>query len=569
MRSSWPSRRSSSGPDERDSRNAVRHCDRTTEDSIGAHGERNDACRSKSRPTYDEVPYDSLAFPQTHPGRMATVATLFGMTPAPVTHCRVLELGCAAGFNIIPMAATLPDSRFVGVDLSPRQVAEGQEAIRSLGLTNIELRPMNIMDVGDDFGQFDYLICHGVYSWVPAEVREKILEIAARNLAPQGVAYVSYNCFPGWHIAGVIREMMLYHTRRFSEPAKRIEQARAFLDYLAMGTLDPKSSYARLLKEEAELLRQTPKNYVFHDHLGAVNQPLYFHQFADRAAAHGLQYIWESYVGDRAGRLRNEVKETLDRLSTDVIRREQNIDFLINRRFRMSLLCHDDVALDRSLPPERLMSHFRFAGVARPESSRVDIGSLPRNPSARRRASPSRSTTRSARRRSPACTSRAPSPSPSTSSATPSGRGWRARRTSRRSRTTISASASPSSCGNASGPGSSRSTSTRWPHNTRISERPVASPVARYQAKSSDRVVNLRHENIVLTTTDRHILTLLDGRRDRAALMDALVGMVETGQIQIEVEGRPVRDEQQLRSVLVGLIDASLKRLASVGLIER
>jgi hypothetical protein len=231
------------------------------------------------------------------------------------------------------------------------------------------------MDVGDDFGQFDYLICHGVLSWVPAEVREKILAIASRNLAPQGVAVVSFNCLPGWHLAGVIRDMMLYHTRRFTEPAKRIQQARAFLEYLAMGTLDPTSSYARLLKEEAELLRQLPENYVFHDHLEAVNQPLYFHEFADRAAAHGLQYIWESYVGDRAGRLRNEVKETLDRLSTDVIRREQYIDFLINRRFRMSLLCHDDVPLDRGLPPERLISRFHFVGVASPQSSRVDIGS--------------------------------------------------------------------------------------------------------------------------------------------------------------------------------------------------
>ncbi len=92
--------------------------------------------------SYDEVPYASHAFPQTHPNTMATVATLFGMTPAPVTNCRVLELGCAAGFNIIPMAAALPDSRFVGVDLSSRQVAEGQEAIKALGLTNVELRQL-------------------------------------------------------------------------------------------------------------------------------------------------------------------------------------------------------------------------------------------------------------------------------------------------------------------------------------------------------------------------------------------------------------------------------------------
>ena len=482
---------------------------------------------------YDEVPYDSLAFPQTHPGRMATVAALFGMTPAPVTHCRVLELGCAAGFNIIPMAATLPDSRFVGVDLSSRQVAEGQEAIRSLGLTNIELRPMNIMDVGDDFGQFDYLICHGVYSWVPAEVREKILEIAARNLAPQGVAFVSYNCFPGWHIAGVIRDMMLYHTRCFPEPAKRIEQARAFLDYLAMGTLDPKSSYARLLKEEAELLRQTPKNYVFHEHLEDVNQPFYFHQFADRVAAHGLQYIWESYFGDRAGRLRNEAKGTLDRLSSDLIRREQNIDFLINRRFRMSLLCHGDVALDRSLPPQRLMSGFLFTGVALPESSRVDIGS-PAKESFRAPEGEVITVDHPICKAALACLHES----------IPQVLSFDELCDAVRARLEGAMDIVPLPDDQLRPAIAELLRECVWPRlvaidvhpraaNTRVSERPVASPVARYQAKSSNHVANLRHENIALSPTDRHILKLLDGQRDRAALMDALVDMAQAGQIQI------------------------------------
>jgi methyltransferase-like protein/SAM-dependent methyltransferase len=518
---------------------------------------------------YDEVPYESVAFPQTQPGKMATVAALFGMTPAPVTKCRVLELGCASGFNIIPMAATLPDSRFVGVDLSPRQVAEGQEAIRSLELTNIELRPMNIMDVGDDFGQFDYLICHGVFSWVPAEVREKVLEIAARNLAPQGVAYVSYNCFPGWHLAGVIREMMLYHTRRFTASAKRIQQAKAFLDYLAMGTLDPNSNYAKLLKEEAELLRRTPENYVFHEHLEEVNQPLYFHQFAERAAAHGLQYIWESYVGDRAGRLRNEAKETLDRLSTDVIRREQNIDFLINRRFRMSLLCHEDVALDRSLPPERLMSRFHFVGVARPESSPVDIGSRAKE-TFRAPGGETVTVDHPMCKAALACLHES-SPQPFS---------FDELCDAVRARLEGATDLEPLADDDLRRGIAALLRECIWPrlvgvdvhpmgYNTGISERPAASRVARYQAKSSDRVANLRHENSTLSTNDRHILALLDGRRDRAAVMDALVGMVEAGQINIQVKGHPVRDEQQLRSILVELIDASLKRLASNGLLER
>lgn len=79
---------------------------------------------SQPQPTsYDEVPYESYPFAQTHPDRLATVATLLGLRPAPVEQCRVLELGCAGGGNLIPMALTLPESTFVGIDLSARQIA--------------------------------------------------------------------------------------------------------------------------------------------------------------------------------------------------------------------------------------------------------------------------------------------------------------------------------------------------------------------------------------------------------------------------------------------------------------
>src|SRR6516165_7913322 len=152
--------------------------------------------------SYDEIPYSNNAFYHTHPDCLATVATLFGMKPAPVQACRVLELGCGRGGNLIPMATSLPTSRFVGIDLSARQIAGGQEAVESLGLTNVELKQLSILDVDSDFGRFDYIICHGVYSWVPAAVQEKILEICAQNLAPSGIAYISYNCYPGWHLRG-------------------------------------------------------------------------------------------------------------------------------------------------------------------------------------------------------------------------------------------------------------------------------------------------------------------------------------------------------------------------------
>src|SRR5262249_56994216 len=135
--------------------------------------------------SYDEVPYESLPFAQTHPDRLASVATLFGMRPAPADRCRVLELGCARGGNLIPLALALPQGRFLGIDLSGRQVADGQKVVAALDLTNIELKQLSINEVDAGWGPFDYIICHGVYSWVPPAVQDKILEVCATNLAPQ------------------------------------------------------------------------------------------------------------------------------------------------------------------------------------------------------------------------------------------------------------------------------------------------------------------------------------------------------------------------------------------------
>ena len=140
------------------------------------------------RTAYDEVPYPSHPYPNSHPDHLATVATLLGLNPPASNRCRVLELGCASGGNLIPMALTSPDSRFVGVDLSREQIAEGQKTVEALGLTNIELRHLSILDLDDSFGSFDYIVCHGVYSWVPDNVQDRILAICAGTSCPRGSA---------------------------------------------------------------------------------------------------------------------------------------------------------------------------------------------------------------------------------------------------------------------------------------------------------------------------------------------------------------------------------------------
>ena len=297
---------------------------------------------------YDELPYDCLPFPQTHPARLAALALLFGLKPPAVETCRVLELGCANGNNLIPMAAALPGARFVGVDLSARQVAEGQALIAAAGLANIELRHADIASIGAQDGTFDYIVAHGVYSWVPPKVRDRVLARCRANLAPNGVAYVSYNTLPGWASNGMIRDMMLYQARDIDEPAARMRAGRGLLDFLA-GAI-PDTPYGTLAREEIAFIQQQPDEYVAHDHMGECNDPVYFHQFAAHAAQHRLKYLSEaefSVMGP--GRLPPQTLAAMHKLAPDIVAFEQLTDILRHRSFRQTLLVHDSVPIERRL----------------------------------------------------------------------------------------------------------------------------------------------------------------------------------------------------------------------------
>jgi SAM-dependent methyltransferase len=267
----------------------------------------------------------------------------------------VLELGCAGGGNLIPMALNLPGSEFVG---SICHAARWKTRIgdRRVGVAQHPIEQASILDIGDDWGAFDYIICHGVFSWVDAEVQEKILAIASRNLAATGVAYVSYNTYPGWHVRDMVRHMMRYHAGQFSEPREQVEQARALLTFLATASRDT-GPYNQLLVGEAERLGRSPDSYLFHEHLERSNSPIYFHQFIERAARAGLQFLSEAVVSEMlTSHFPAPVAATLERISPDLLHLEQYMDFVRNRQFRQTLLCHDACRPVRTLNPDVLDS---------------------------------------------------------------------------------------------------------------------------------------------------------------------------------------------------------------------
>lgn len=519
--------------------------------------------------TYDQVPYESKPFAQTQPDRLASVARLVGLNPPSSRRCRVLELGCASGGNIIPLAVTSPESTFLGIDLSGRQIADGQKIVSTLGLRNIELRHMSISDVTPELGQFDYIICHGVYSWVPTEVQEKILAICSENLSAEGVAYVSYNTLPGWHMRGMIRDMMRYHANRFDLPTDRIEQARQLLDFLHKSVGDDVTPYSLLLKNEVELLSQSGDSYLFHEHLEECNEPVYFHQFVQRASEHGLRYLAEADFHVMAvANYPPDVQSILHRISPDVIHLEQFMDFLRNRTFRQTLLCHTECTTSYGLRPEQ-MSDFKLASAAKPAVEQPDLHSEEPvefvNPAGVRI-----SVKLPLAKMALLCLSES-WPRPvlfdhvvhlARARLTPEQPDATTEDVQNLGHTFLSCYLSASS-----------RLLELWLNPPEIvlevSERPAATRLAQLQAEHGRRVTNLRHEVVELDNFGRHIVALLDGNRDRASLVDGLLARVQQGRLTVREDDEPIDDPARLRLILDDALIQVLPRIARLGLLVR
>ena len=329
---------------------------------------------SKNHNIYDEVPYESYSYPMSNPYPAMTLGILFGMNPTAIDQARILELGCAAGGNLIPLAINNPNTKFVGVDLSKLEIEDAIKNSTQLGLKNIEFYNCSITDIGDNFGKFDYIICHGVISWVPEFVRAKIFEVCKKNLNENGTAYVSYNTLPGWNMIRTIRDMMMYHSSMFNNVGEKITQSRMLLEFVKDSLENSNSPYAAILKSEAALLAKQPDCYLCHDHLEEDNKQYYFNEFMDEAKKHSLQYLSDCTVATMyTGNMPPKAAEKLQEVN-DIVRTEQYMDFITNRRFRATLLCHDSVRLNRRLNNADLVKYNMILNnIPETELKKVDL----------------------------------------------------------------------------------------------------------------------------------------------------------------------------------------------------
>ncbi|CAN5713088.1 lysine methyltransferase [soil metagenome] len=312
-----------------------------------------------SRESYDADPYPAQPFAPSHPRNLEAVATLFGLAPPPISTARILELGCATGGNLVPMAAALPDANFVGIDYSPIQIEHARRFADALSLKNITFEPLSVFQITPELGTFDYIIAHGFMSWVRPDAHQAAFAVMGKNLSAKGVAYASFNVFPGWHARQWMREMMVFHAPEIEGQSAedRVKRARQICEIVAESPEIKGTPAGEMLQREMANWINRPPRYVIHEYLDESNWPFYFHDFVSQAKSHGLQYLADAQNNSsmfETGTPQNAA--LLQEAGDDIVRREQYLDFIRNTTFRRTLLVHADRNPDRKTLADRIES---------------------------------------------------------------------------------------------------------------------------------------------------------------------------------------------------------------------
>ena len=325
--------------------------------------------------SYDRVRYPNWPVARSHPGHVGAMTRLMGREIVPFSRSRVLEIACGEGINIANMAVGAPGARFVGIDLAPSSIERGSAVVAKAGLSNVALNVADIRDESATVGDFDYIIAHGVYSWVPDDARQAIMTMIGRKLSANGVAFLSYNAFPGCRARETIRDFLRFALRGVEDPAERMDMARAALDYQISGWSEDEPLQKALRDAAKDNLRR-PIEVLFHDEMSEFWRPQFLHDVVAAARGQGLDYLADAHPqGLQDGLFPSERFEAArPHTGGDWAAFEQWLDFTDLRAFRWSLFCRAGAPIDRLARPERVAGLYACADLtAAPGEGKMDF----------------------------------------------------------------------------------------------------------------------------------------------------------------------------------------------------
>ena len=468
---------------------------------------------------YDSIPYVARCIETTNIGYLHALARLFGLAPTALDRARVLELGCAGGMNLAPQAECHPGTQFLGIDISPRQIQDAQTLAAQAGLTNIRFQVGDITRLGDELGRFDLILCHGVLSWVSPFVQSHVIRVCGQVLAPNGLALISYNTYPGWHQVKAVRDLLMFHCGQIADPTEKLQTAIAVLDAVLSTVPETDVGYRAALQSERDQLQGADPGYVMHEHFDADNHPFYIRDVAARAGEAGLSYMADAQLPSMLTGGLNEQAAQILNTAQNLVEQEQYLDFMRNRRFRSSLFCRAETPHRLEVDAETLLGLYvtphleKVQGSNPPAWTTPSAGTLaalnPVMESLCRTMAEAKGRTIAAEHLV-------------TQAAAKIGE------TARTAIRKLLADIGPKLVWS----GALLPFSTPSPDVLGVSKHPKALGVARVTAAKSAIVPNARHQNIAVTEAERSILPLCDGTRDAAAIAKSLGGKAKADDVQ-------------------------------------
>lgn len=290
---------------------------------------------------YDQVPYRSYPIEWSAPERLAVTALLHGGPRIELETYRVLELGCGDGANLIPLAYYRRRATFVGIDGAGGALASAEQRRAELGLGNLELVHADFRDCAAHLtGTFDFILMHGVLSWVAPEVREILLALCAEHLRPGGLLYLNYNARPGWNIRGLVRELLLKQTAELAHDlgartARALQLAATFAASYAEAGDHP---YMRLMERELRFVCAGHPTYIAHEFLAPENHPFWRGELLALAARRDLHYVADADFNYESGRVDPHLAERIAGAGLGGPHIEDTLDLLSYRQLHSPIL---------------------------------------------------------------------------------------------------------------------------------------------------------------------------------------------------------------------------------------
>lgn len=290
-----------------------------------------------------DVEYTLGYYREQEPDFLNLCAVMHGVAPIGLekgfTYC---ELGCGQGMTVLIMASNYPQGRFYAIDFNPSHIARARRLAEEAGLTNITFLEKSFAEVDQNpslLPECDFIVLHGIFTWVSDENRQHIINICAHHLKSGGIVYNSYNAKPGWVMGEPIQKLVYEASKLFAgNSVTRLDKSVGLLGELENAEPRFFAINKEMIKKRLEALGAKDKHYLVHEYFHDGWRAFYFTEVAAYMAQAKLDFVGEAAVSAPyvMRLLQQKTRELLGKVPDKNVR-ELFKDIIFNTMFRKDM----------------------------------------------------------------------------------------------------------------------------------------------------------------------------------------------------------------------------------------